>query len=259
MFISDKFYFNGRHSDDMNVSLVTFDSDLFNDYGLNYSETIDVEKNNGDLSHFTSTHGDIEELTLNLMLNDYKDEPMVWSDDITMEVTDWLITDSFVEFVSEDNTDLTYYFKVTKIIKKFTRDKLGYLEVTFQPFSNYAYHNLKKTYSYDNTEGSFTINNISNVNTPYKPIITIKNLSDNLNIITIHNETTSEEPFEIKNLDNNEIVTIDSAMGTVFNDYNENKLLNCNREWLELKRGKNKITVSGNVELTIKCQYPIRL
>lgn len=258
MFISDKFIFNGRHSDEMNISLVTFDSELFNDYGLNYNETITLGKTKSDYSYFTTESGDIEEITLNMALNDEHDGAMVWDDSTIVEVTNWLITDSFAEFISEDNLDLAYYFKVKKIIKKFTRDKTGYLEVAIQPFSNLAYQKYSKTMIFEK-KGTFTINNPSNLKEPYKPILIIKNLGDNLNIITIHNESIDKELFEIRDLDKKEEITIDSRMGTVFNQYGEYKLMNCNREWLELKQGRNIINVSEQVEVTLKCQYPIRL
>lgn len=257
MFISDKFIFNGIHSDEMGVSLVTFDSNAFNPYGLSYNQGISVSKNRGDISHFVEENEEIPEIELNIALVDKYNNPIAWDDNTIIEITDWLITDSFVEFISEDNVDLVYYLKTKKIVKNFTKNKQGYLQVTLQPFSNLGYIKYNKKYVF-NDKSSFIIDCLSTLK-DYKPIIEVKNLGDNLNIITLNNETTGEEPFEIRGLDNGEIATIDSLMGTVYNEYKDNLLMKCNRKWLKLVRGRNKINVSGNVELCIKCQFPVRL
>ena len=255
MFISDKFIFNGIHSDEMSVALVTFDSEIFNKYGLEFNQEISLSKGGRDMSHFIEGNVDIKEIELNIALIDDEDSPLVWDDDTLIDVTNWLITDSFVEFISEDNIDLIYYFKTTKIVKNFTHDKKGYLQVTFQPFSNSAYKKFIKKYTFNNP-GSFTVNNISYLREMYKPIIEIKNLGDKSNVISIENETLKNEPFVIQDLDNNELVKIDGLLGTVYNENNDNLLMKCNRKWLQLTRGKNKINVSGDVEICIKCQFP---
>lgn len=257
MFISDKFIFNGVHSDDMGVSLVTFDSNMFNPYGLSYNQEISLNKGGKDMSHFTEGGEEISEIELNLALIDRNDNPLIWDDYTIMDITNWLITDSFVEFISEDNVDLVYYLKTTKIVKNFTKNRQGYLQITLQPFSNLAYMKYNKKYTFTEPD-SFNIDCLSSLK-EYKPIIEIKNLGDSLNIITLENETTGGEPFEIRDLDNDEIVTIDGLMGTVYNEYNDNLLMKCNRKWLKLARGENKIKVSGEVEINIKCQFPVRL
>ena len=134
--------------------------------------------------------------------------------------------------------------------------KEGYLEITFQPFSNYAYMKYnKKITVYDSN--SFRINNPSASNEVYKPIIKIKTFEDTPDTIIIENETTGCEPFIIQNLNPNEVITVDSLLGTVYNDKNENLLMNCNRKWLNLNRGENKINILGNAEIDIKCQFPV--
>ncbi len=256
MFISDKFIFNGIHSDEMGVALVTFDTNTFNPYGLTFNSGVALSKSRKDMSHFTTEEDSIEDIELNLALVDSENNPEVWDDDTLMYIIDWLTTDSFVEFISEDNIDLTYFLKTTKIVKHFTHNKEGYLQVTLKPFSNYAYIKHSKKYTF-NSPDSFKINNPSNLKEMYKPIIEIKNLGDASNIISIENKTTGYEPFIIKNLSENEVVRIDGLLGTVYNKDNKNLLMNCNRKWLKLSRGENVINISGNVEIEIKCQFPV--
>lgn len=257
MFISDKFVFNGIHSDDMGVSLVTFDNNLFNIYGLSYNEEISLNKSGVDMSHFVKGEGTIEEIELNLVLVDKDNNPLIWDDYSIMEITNWLITDSFVEFISEDNIDLVYYLKTKKIVKNFTMDRQGYLQVILQPFSNLGYIKYDGDFSITNN-GEFSITSPSSFK-EYIPIITIKNLGDNLDIITLENEKFPNEVFEISNLDKSEVVTIDGLLGTVYNEYGDNLLMNCNRKWLKLTNGRNKIKVKGNIDINVKCQFPVRV
>lgn len=258
MFISDKFIFNGVHSDEMGVALITFNTNVLNTYGLNFNSKVSLNKGGKDMSHFVQAEDDIEEIELNIALVNSEYMPIVWDDETIMHITGWLTTDSFVEFISEDNIDLTYYLKTTKIVKHFNHNKEGYLQVTLQPFSNCAYIKYSKEYTFDNPN-SFIIENISNLNEMYKPILQIKNLGDASNIITIENTTVESEPFIIQGLDHNEVVQVDSLLGTVYNEKNENLLMKCNRKWLKLTKGKNVINVSGNVEVDIKCQFPVIL
>ena len=45
-------------------------------------------------------------------------------------------------------------------------------------------------------------------------------------------------------------------MTTVVNTYGENKLPGCNREWVKLKPGENKLFVSGDCMITVYCEFP---
>ena len=133
MFISNKFIFNGIHSDEMGVSLISFNTDILGDYGLKFNNSISMVKNNKDMSYFAVAEDTIEEIELNIALLNNKNNPICWEDETLMYIIDWLTTDSFVEFISEDNVELTYFFKTTKIAKYFNHKKEGYLKVTLQP------------------------------------------------------------------------------------------------------------------------------
>ena len=256
VFISDKFIFNGIHSDEMGVALISFNTNILNEHGLKFNRGVSLSKNNIDMSHFISKEDTIEEIELDIALIDNLYTPISWEDETLIHVIDWLTTDSFVEFISEDNVELTYFFKTTKITKYFNHKKQGYLKVTLQPFSNYAYKKFSKKYTFD-SPSSFTIFNPSNLKNMYKPIIEIKNLGDSSNVITIENESIDKEPFIVQGIKENEVVTIDNLLGTVYNEDKENLLVNCNRKWINLKNGKNTINVSGNLEINIKCQFPV--
>ena len=43
MFVNPNFTFNGIYSQDMNVSIATFDTNMFNDIGVEYTSDISIE------------------------------------------------------------------------------------------------------------------------------------------------------------------------------------------------------------------------
>lgn len=258
MFVSDKFIFNGVHCDDMNISLVSMDSGVVNKYGLDYKGDIVVTKSKETYSFYSSENSECEDITLQMCLVDKKCIPLPWDEDSLNNTLQWLIQDDFCEFISEDNEDVSYYFKAISVSKMFTFNKLGYLEVVFKPFSNCGFKKFNKKISVDG-ECNVVIDNTSNINQKYSPVLEIKNKKDRLNIVGFENLTTKEEEFIVYNLDIDDIVTIDCAMGTVFNQYGDNLLSDCNRRWLKLDRGRNTIKISGHAEITFMCQFPVRM
>ncbi|CZR95564.1 hypothetical protein CDFC105_70053 [Clostridioides difficile] len=258
MFISEKFILNKRTSDSMGVILITeSNNDIFNDYGFMYSETIEKVKSYNDNPTFFKGEKDTSEIVLKICLVDVNYVPRKWSDYDIEEICAWIKTDDFVEFISEDNVELIYYVKATKIAKKFTDNLEGYLEVTFQPFTNFAYKSDVKTIIIkENIERKIIINNKSNVQDDYMPIIELINLGDESTINIIKNTSTKEQ-FEIAGIEKNEKVTIDNLYCTVINSKNENRFEKCNRNWLRLKAGENELKIVGNCKLTIKSKYPI--
>ena len=55
------------------------------------------------------------------------------------QIMDWLCTENFAPFISDDDRDLIYYFKVINIQKVLKFNNKGYLKVTFKPYSKYVY------------------------------------------------------------------------------------------------------------------------
>lgn len=258
MFFSDKFTFNGIHCDEKYVSLITMESDIINKFGLDFQENLEVSKGKRSNSMFSKGENEPQEVVLQIALHDEKYIPLAWEDDVLIDIMDWIVQDNFCPFVSEDNEDLTYYFKATNITKHFTYDKLGYLEVTFQSFSDYAYKQLSRKINV-NGETSITIVNETNVENFIFPIVEVSNLGDELNIIAIDNISVDKEEFIMYNLEEDEKVVVDNLMGTITNQYNENCIMKCNRKWLQLKKGKNILNISGKANIIIKCQIPIRM
>lgn len=245
-FLSENFYFNNISSKSMGIELVSFDNNTFNQIGMTYQESIDKQDSPSSTPFYiNSDNKDTEEIVLNLILVNNNDEAQVWDEMKIEEVYDWLVTEDFAQFISEDNLDKIYYFKVSKIVKQFTHGETGYLEVTFKPYSNYSY--IKSTLEGNNT---IIVNNLSNVDNNYKPVIELTGTGE----VSIVNTTVGSEPFTITGLEGK--VIVDNLFRTVQSEDGKNLLPKCNRKWIQLTKGKNVLTVTGGTAKVI-CEFPM--
>lgn len=257
IFISDKFYLNNIHSDEKCVVLASTEDSIISEYGIAYNENITLEKGNNYTSYYNVDNGEIETKILQFYLVDEFYNPMIWEENRIKDIVDWIVTDDFVPFISEDNLEKVYFFKCKSIKKMFNWRKQGYLEVEFQPVSQYSYRTFNiRILVIDKKELPFY--NYSNVVDFYKPIIEIENLGNENNVITIKNTTTGDEEFSITGLKNMEKVIIDNQIGYVVNSNDVNLISKCNRKWVRLSKNTSNLEFKGNCNITIKAQFPIR-
>lgn len=250
MFIQPNFTFNNIYSKDVGISIVTFDNGVLNDIGVEYITEVSIEHDLVEYNpYYTENPTKTNEIELNLVLyNPITMKPL----DITkvdIEVLyDWLITDDFSPFISDDDTSLIYYFKVVKIQKVLSFKGEGYLRVTFQPYSKYAY----KREEYNITVTSTTIIDILNPSRQiYYPLIEITNKGDKSTINKIND-------MELNNMEKNEMVIIDNLSKIVQNTNGDNKFNCCNRKWIKFKpREKTELTLKGNMDVKIICEFPV--
>ena len=234
MFYSGNFYFDKKHSSEYGICQVTEEDNVLNEYGLSYNG----EENN--------------EITLSFCYTNNFEDAYVWENDIIEDVLEWLITDDYKEFISEDNEDIVYFLKGTSYVKRFTPDMKGIIDVTFKTLSQYGYRYYTKNVIKPNAK--FDVLNSSNIDKPYKPIIELKNISSKN--IQISNLTTNKSPFIINNLSNKDII-IDNTIGTITDVDGNNLIMSSNRKWIELVKGYNSILVEGNCDIIFKAYYPI--
>lgn len=254
MFVQPNFTFNGIYSLDMNVSICSIDgsvgSNLLNDIGTIYSEDCSTLNSLIDyMPYYGENFVEPTDIDLNLLVyNSETMESLDMSEIDTEAIYDWLITDYFAPFISDDDTEIIYYFKVVKIIKTLTYDNKGYLQVTFKPFSNYQYRR-KEFEKKVETSALFEIYNDSRKT--YMPIIELINYGDEETVNKIGE-------MEIKGLKNGETIIIDNLSKIVQDKNGLNKFSCCNRKWIELKpRTTNQFTASGNCGIKIICEFPI--
>ena len=258
IFYSGNFYLNKIYSKDKSICLATISNDeILNEYGIQYSEEVTLLKGLTTTSYYTNEIKDVDNIVLELYYTDENNKLLVWDEEKLKDTLEWLTSEHFIPFVSEDNLNLTYYVKAIRIVKKFNYQKKGYLEVTFKPFSNYAYKEFIKPL-YIKDEKVVNIYNYSNVEYKYKPILEIENLGDENTIISFENLKTHSEPFEITGLKKNQKIVIDMLMGIVQDiDSGENLIHKCNRKWIEMTKGGCEFKFTGNSKIIFKAQFPI--
>ena len=252
MFIQPNFTFNGVYSRDLGVSIATFDSGIFNDIGTEYTSDISIEHNLVDYNPcYIENFAETNEIQLNLLVyNPITMKPIdITSGDIET-LYDWLITDSFASFISDDDADLTYYFKVVRVQKVLSFNREGYLRVTFKPYSRYAYR--RREYKIEvNGESTIEIFNLSKQ--IYSPMIEITNNGSTSTVNKINN-------MEIRNVNKSETIIVDNLLKLVQNSNGENRFSTCNRKWIELQpKQDNRITLNGNMSVKIICEFPVTL
>lgn len=234
MFYSGDFYFDKKHSSEFNIYQVTEKNDVMNEYGISYNGEKDGQ------------------ITLSFCYANDFEEAQVWESEFLETVLEWLITDDYKEFISEDNEDIIYFLKGQEYVKRFTPDMRGIIDITFKTLSQYGYRYYTKKII--NPKKKFNVLNSSNISKPYKPVIELKNISSES--IQIHNLTTNKTPFIINTLSNKDII-IDSTIGTIRDIDGNNLIMNSNRKWIELVKGNNFILVEGNCDIIFKAYYPV--
>ena len=251
MFVQPNFTFNGVYSLDMNVSICTMQNEsLLNNIGVLYQ--IDYATLNGlvdYLPYYGENFTEPQYIELNLLIYDHNTMESIDVNEINLEeIYDWLLTDDFAPFISDDDKEIIYYFKVVRISKVLNYDNRGYLQVSFKPFSNYQYRRK----IYEASVVSVSLMEVFNYSRKkYMPIIEIINYGDEETINKIGD-------MEIKGLKNGEKIIIDNLSKIVQDKDGLNKFSCCNRKWIELEpRVSTPITVKGNCGVKIICEFPI--
>ena len=125
--------------------------------------------------------------------------------------------------------------------------------------SPYAYMFPKK-YRYSCTDVShIELISRSTINKLYYPKMTI--LCNDCKTVSILNETCNEE-LSFSNLPVGDLViTIDNELGKIESSdpTYPNLYQYCNFNWLPLKKGKNKMVVTGNCNLEFVCEFPLNI
>ena len=252
MFIQPNFTFNGGYSKDIGVSIITFDTGIFNDIGIEYTSDISIEHNLVDYNPcYIENFAETNEIELNLLVyNPITMKPIDITNNDLEILYDWLITDSFVPFVSDDDVDLTYYFKVVRIQKVLSFKNEGYLRVTFKPYSRYAYRRREYEIEVDSEE-EIEIFNLSRQ--LYYPMIEITNKGSYSTINSINN-------MEITGVSAGETIVIDNLLKLVQNSNGKNRFNTCNRKWISLEpKTDNTIILNGRMKVKIICEFPVTL
>ena len=243
MFKNKNFIWRGEQSKDKFLSILTTNNDVLNDLGIPYDKNLEKEEN---LDLYTETDNEPQDIVLQMFLEN-DGFPLVWTYENFKEIKKWLITDDFCEFISYDNLDFSYYFKCIKIQQKFTYgESRGCIEVTFKPLTQYAY---KRLIIEKEVKGKEIINITNDGDLDYKPFIVIESKCKGNTKVEIND-------LIIYNLLEDETIKIDNQMCLIESDKRYYPIKDCNRKWINLKRGDNQIIVKGECNIVIYCMFP---
>ena len=245
MFKSPYFIWKGESCKDYFIMITTTDNEVVNDFGLPYSKSLTKEEGK---FIYKEEDVDTEEIEMNLtLIDEATNTGVVWTQDTYRRICKWLKSDEFEKFISYDDLDSVYYMKVVKIQPCFTHgNPIGWIKVTFKPLDNNAYRICKVD---EIVRGTKEITIYNDSEDDYEPLLIITNLGSDDNTISVND-------FSITDLKEDETVYVDNYMTTVVNTYGENRLPGCNREWIKLKPGENKLFVSGDCMITVYCEFP---
>lgn len=222
---------------------------------LTGSRSVDMKKFGTKMEHYI--HG-IKKEPLKFTIQVIPIEERQWTNEMYSNVCEWLIKDEFKEFISEDNPSKVYYAIATGHTEWNGVFKLGHIEFEFETNSNTAWSLPEYSKFKINGTKVIEVENISNVgNKRHSPIIEIKKLG-NAGDISIKNLSNGAIETKLTGLNDGETFTMDNKYRLFIADTPTNYYgLHFNKQWLELVGGVNKLEVSGDCELTFKCQYPI--
>lgn len=262
------FIFNGIHSETMNQYLIKMDtggiaSPFFGGQQLQ-------EQRIG--SRLLPYHyGTIKEpITFTIEISPLDRE---WTPQRRYEIGKWLIHDTYKEFQTSDDLGKIYYAVVTEAAGFELFTGKGFIPFTFRTNSPYAW---SRPYidEFDLTSNTSTLyggtkktiielENRSNINVNFKPVIEINLINDNSVILKNLSNGGKEFRFdEIVPMRPNEasniILSVDNEREIIISDRNTlNPFATFNRGWLELVYGINRIEVTGKCKIRTKMQFPI--
>lgn len=251
---------NEIYSKDKQISLATSSDEIINEYGITFSEEVTLVKKSTSSSYYVSEDSSVEPIVLELWYVDESDKCLIWDEEKLKDTYDWLLNkEGFSKFVSEDNMNLSYYLKATKIVKRFNFQMKGYLEVTFQPYDSHAYMEYVKPYMINGIRTVY-LYNYSNIEHEYCPIIELENLGDEQSVISIKNATSNTDAFEITGLSKNQKVRIDMLTGQTEDIETGESLFNkVNRKWFKMSEHGCNVEFKGNMQIVFKAQFPVRI
>ncbi|MBU3186660.1 phage tail family protein [Clostridium estertheticum] len=262
MFKDYNFTFDKRHSQDMNTVICNLDSGLMeSNFGI--LQTVVEDKIVGkDTPYFYKIDRQTFTFPLTITKIDSNGELINLDRNTRSELVRWLVKDSYREFRSPDYPNQIFYVIFTEGKSYISGGNQGYLTLTGRLNSAYSYQEKVVT-AKDYSNKVFSImymNNLSNVIDNYKPEleftlvglatdITIKNLRNNKSLIF-----TGLTPGETIYV-NNGTAQIKSSLGIT-------RLDKCNREWMSLDYGENKIQITTNLggcKISFTTQFPMAI
>lgn len=257
-FYSDFFVFNGVNSKDNDYYIITTNS-YTNEYDFGLKSTIVSEKGVGQVPTFIEREDSIFDINLQITKLDKGGRPLPFSDDDKRFLSKWLFKKHPCPLYVDD---LVFYVVAKTSAKWFNTSNNGYITVTFESCSPYAYSPIKTNWERinKNEDNIFNLPNNSSVSDyEYLDISLIRKTKSKW--IEFYNEDL-DEYFKIDNLTDEDInINIyGEDLKYIENkdmlDKNMRKLLvEYKSSYPRLGYGSNRLIVRSDGEWEIQIKY----
>lgn len=207
---------------------------------------------------FPTVHGmkdsKIDPVTMMLARLDEHGRVLPWDNDFRNKVSQWLFNGTYSAFQFEYDIESIWYGVMTGGDRQIYENEHGYIEVKIDFATSTAYTKpIIKTYTV-NGEKTISFKGFSNINKKIYPYLEIISKGGDVKI----DNTNLGISMEIKNTEIGDVIHIDNEAKIITNSNKSFKFSNFNRKWLKLQpRETENIVMSGNFNITFKCQFPI--
>jgi predicted phage tail component-like protein len=247
--------FNGKHSDQLGVSVVRVNKGLPSRKYMGGKQILEEHPNNALMPYFFGVKHKPFSFKVTLCC---EDEDM--DKDKLYEIAQWLCVNEYKPFVSDDDVTKIYYcMPITE--SDFMTNGLddGYFEVEFRCRDGFAW--MQPTYVTHNlatitSPTTIQIKNYTNVLKYYEPEMQIT-LADTNTAVELVNLSDGGYTFSFTDLSVGEVLTIDNQKRKLTSDTADNRFDKFNRNWFRLKQGVNNIQVTGKCTIIFRMQFPI--
>jgi phage-related protein len=251
---STDFTFNGITSASKGVYIVRMDGGLISDPYWAAQKIREESIPNRHTPYFFGVQKQPLEFTLTLStLN------TPWNAAKRLEVATWLIHEDYKPFISADNANKIYYVICTNAVELMTGSgDLGYIVVNFRSKYPWAMTPVVETTDVAVTGGTnITMTNSSNLVQYYYPEMEFTT-GTGVTAVSFTNVTAGNRVTAFTNLYAGETIYLNNERKQIITDVPSTyRYSNFNKNWLYLLPGENTITVSADITLSTRMQFPI--
>lgn len=207
----------------------------------------------------------VDEEPLTIKITIAKENDGKWNYQERRNIIKWLFQKEYKPLISYDNPDIAYYVIVQGDSTRLDNSlEQGYATIELRANAPWGYSYPKSLLNYSRNmllnNDTIVIDNRSNIQKFYYPEVQFEILSGTS--FSIQNLSLQGEIFEFKNLQPNEIIYVDNNRKFIISNLEKQGVFrreNFNGKWLRLIQGRNRLKVTGDVNLELRLQFPVAL
>jgi len=255
MFFDTDFIYDGQESINMGVSIIRLEGGLIESSTLK-QQIIEEKINSKDIPVFYGVSRDV--LTFPIVITKL-DEDGIFTYEDRVRILRWLCKGEYKEFASKDSP-IVYYVLFDEVKKTSNVLSQGYITLNVRLNAPYGFSpiQIEEHDLYDNTTTEIIeLENNSNIIDFYYPEIEFT-VTEGTSV-TFRNLTNGGEIFTINGLIPTEVIYINMETGRIKSNIGIYHLGDCNKNWLYLVYGINRIEITGKIQLSVRMQFPMIL